>query len=189
MTFRGWPALGAATIVAILASGCSQKQVEETTHSIATQAPAVLGDAATVAQIEGKFVAIDADSSLHVAVAAHDGRVTLNGKVKAPAVASRFVAAAKETSGVKSVTANLGVDRTLPSSTQAAKDITLAAAVTAGLVGQAGINAFSVKVTAKNGVATLAGTAKTQAIKTTLLDSAKHTAGVREVVDRIEVQS
>ncbi len=172
----------------LLLAGCSQ-DVDQAAKSIATNAPAIVGDAGIAAQIEAALVGIDADSALHVAVDVHDGNVTLSGRAKSSAIAQRFVDAAKGVKGVKGVASRISVDPKLPSATAQGKDFALAAEVSAALLGQTGINAFSVKPSAHAGVVTLSGTVKSDALKTTILQTARHTAGVKSVVDRIEVKT
>jgi osmotically-inducible protein OsmY len=176
-----------ATLFPLLA-GCSQ-DVGQAEKAISTGAPAVIGKTEIVAQIEAALVGIDADSALHVAVDVQGGDVTLSGRAKSATIAQRFVAAAKGVKGVKSVASRISVDPKLPSATAQAKDFALSAEVSAALIGQAGINAFTVKPTAHAGVVTLSGTAKSDAIKTTILETAKHAAGVKSVVDRISVKT
>ncbi len=170
------------------ATGCSQ-DVNEAAKSISTEAPALFDDAAIVAKIESRFVGIDADSALHVAVDSHNGAVSLSGKAKSAAIAARFADSAKGVAGVKSVDSRIAVDASLPSATNQAKDFSVAAGVSAAILGQAGLNALSVKPAAHQGVVTLTGTVKTDALKATIVDTAKHAPGVKSVVDRIEVKS
>jgi len=177
-------ALGLAAV-----AGCSSQQVEDAGHSLATDAPAALGDVSIAAQVEAKLLRIDADSALHVAVAVHGGTVKLSGKVKSAATESGFTAAAKQISGVKNVDSTLQVDASLPPASEQARDAGTVAAVTGDLIAQAGINAFRIKVNAHAGVVTLSGNVKSAAVKATVLDAAKHAPGVKSVVDRVEVKS
>jgi len=169
----------------LLIGGCSSSQVENTTKS----ASGALGDAAITAQITTRLIAIDGDSALHVAVASNDGAVTLSGRAKSAAIAERFSAAAKSVSGVKSVASRVVVDSKLTPVTEQAKDAAIVTGVTGALIGQAGFNALSVKVHAHNGAVTLDGTVKTEALKSTIADAAKHAPGVKSVVDNLEVKS
>ena len=168
-------------------SGCTSEQARDAANSIATDAPAALGDAVLEAKVEAKLVGIDADSALHVAVSVHDGAVRLSGRVKSASTAGRFTSGAKEVGGVKSVETDLKVDANLPPATQQARDAGVVAAVTANLVAQTGVNAIHVKVTAHAGAATLAGTVASAALKSTMLEAARRSYGVKSVVDRLEV--
>jgi osmotically-inducible protein OsmY len=173
---------------AVLASGCSSTQVEDTTKSLQKSAPVMLGDAAVSAQVTARLVGIDADSALHVAVASKDGNVSLSGRAKSAAIAERFVAAAKGVSGVKSVSSTIVADPNLPPATEQAKDAATATAVTGSLIAQSGINALGVKVRAHSGAVTLSGDVKTAALKSTMVDAAKHAPGVTSVVDDLKVK-
>ena len=170
---------------AVLIGGCSSSQVENSTKS----ADAALGDAAIIAQITTRLIAIDGDSALHVAVASHDGAVTLSGRAKSAAIAGRFAAGAKRVSGVKSVASRVVVDSKLTPVTEQAKDAAIVTGVTGALIGQAGVNALGVKVHAHNGAVTLDGSVKTAALKSTISYAAKHAPGVKSVVDNLKVKS
>jgi osmotically-inducible protein OsmY len=63
------------------------------------------------------------------------------------------------------------------------------AAVASSLTAQTGINVTGVTVhaDADTGTVTLAGHAPTAAVKSTLVAAARHTPGVRNVVDKITV--
>jgi hyperosmotically inducible protein len=167
-------------------AGCSQGQVDSAGHAFASTAPAV-NDALIVAQIEGYFVSIDVDSALHVAVSSHDGVIKLSGRVRSDSTRDRFAAAARTTQGVKSVDAALAVDSHLPSTKDQAADFALGVAVQASVAGQAGLNALSVHVDSRGGTVTLTGTVPTQAVRTTVVDAAKHTSGVKTVIDKLKV--
>jgi len=167
-------------------AGCSQGQVDNAGHAFASAAPAV-NDALIVAQVEGSFITIDADSALHVAVSSHDGVVKLSGRVKSDSIRDRFVAAARKTQAVKTVDATLSIDPHLPSAKDQAADFALAVAVQASIAGQSGLNALSVHVDAHGGTVTLTGTVPTRAIHATVADTAKHTSGVKKVIDKLKV--
>jgi osmotically-inducible protein OsmY len=169
-------------------AGCSQ-DVSQAEKAISTAAPAIVSDAGIAAQVEAGLVGIDADSALHVAVSVHGGDVGLSGRAKSAAIVQRFIDKAKEVKGVKNVASTVVVDPKLPSATAQAKDFSLEAEVSAALFGQAGLNAFSVKPSAHAGIVTLTGTVKSDAIKSTILETAKHANGVKSVVDRISVKT
>ncbi|MBD5656522.1 MAG: BON domain-containing protein [Candidatus Eremiobacteraeota bacterium] len=169
--------------------GCTQRDVENAGNALASAAPKIANDGIIVARVEARLVRIDADSALHVAVASHDGAVTLSGKVKSAALIARYIAAARAVSGVTYVDASLTPDARLPHAQQQVSDFSLAAAVRAALVGQAGVNAIPLGVDARAGTIVLSGTVHTVALRTTLLDAARRTSGVRSVVDRLTVGS
>lgn len=183
--------LAIATIFAC--AGCTQQQINSASSAansaIATAAPVAtaVNDALVVARVEGAFVTIDPDSSLHVAVASHDGRVKLTGRVRTAAARDRFVAAARKIDSVKSVDAALTVDPKMASDKDQVTDFALAVAVQSNIAAQAGVNAFSVHVDAHNGKVTLNGTAPTRAVDQTIVAAAKQAPGVKEVRDRLKV--
>jgi osmotically-inducible protein OsmY len=90
---------------------------------------------------------------------------------------------------VKSVASRVVVDSKLTPVTEQAKDAAIVTGVTGALIGQAGVNALSVKVHAHNGAVTLDGSVKTAALKSTISDAAKHAPGVKSVVDNLEIKS
>jgi osmotically-inducible protein OsmY len=155
----------------VLLSGCTESQVNSAGSSIASSAPALANDALIVGQIEGAYVTIDPASALHVAVSSRD----------------KFVAAAKKIDNVKDVNASLTVDEKLPGPKGQIADFGLAAAVQANVAGQAGINALSVHVAAHDGTVTLSGKVASDALRSTIVDAAKHVTGVRNVVDTLNV--
>jgi hyperosmotically inducible protein len=179
------------TLVAL--AGCTQQQSNAVSsaasNAAAGAAPAAsaVNDALVVARVEGAFLTIDPDSSLHVAVASHDGVVRLTGLVRSGASRDAFVAAAKKIEGVKSVDAALKVDPKMPSDKEAAVDFALVVAVDSNIAAQAGVNAFAVHVDAHDGTVTLHGSAPTRAIDQTIVDAAKHAPGVKNVRDRLKV--
>lgn len=68
------------------------------------------------------------------------------------------------------------------------KNALLATRVASAVAAQTGVNAARVKTTARDGIVTLTGSAPTEAVKTTMLQTARGVPGVRRVVDKIEVQ-
>lgn len=178
---------GYALLVAL--AGCTEQDVRSAGKSFASSAPVVASDGIIIAQIEGRFVTIDGDSALHVAIASHDGKVKLNGRVRSATTAQRFTDAARHVAGVKAVATSLTVDGALPSTRKGVADFVLAAAVRASLTGQAGVNGIGIGIAARGGVVTLRGRVKNAALHATLLDAAKHTSGVTSVVDDLKVDS
>ncbi|GAC1444519.1 MAG: hypothetical protein NVS3B17_07060 [Vulcanimicrobiaceae bacterium] len=178
-----------ASVVALCASGCTRQEVDKAGSDFASAAPALANDGLIVAQIEAAFVRIDGDSALHVAVASHDGRVRLSGRAKSAAVVAGFIDAARHVAGVRAVTSNVTADPRVPSTKKAVADFALVTAVRASLVGQAGVNALGIGIDASDGKIVLRGRVKTSAVRTTLEDAARTTAGVRAVDDRLEVAS
>ncbi len=178
-----------ALAFSLACAGCTRQDINNAGNSFASAAPALANDGFIIAQIESKFVTIDGDSALHVAVTAHDGNVRLSGRTKSGAIAQRYVAAAKGVAGVKNVSASLTADASLPSTSKRVADFALAAAVRANLTGQAGLNGIALDIKASGGVVTLRGRVKTAALHATLVESAKTTKGVASVVDDLHVDS
>ena len=71
---------------------------------------------------------------------------------------------------------------------QGAADAALATQVAGMMAAQTGVNAFTVKPSAHDGIVTLTGTVPTPEIKATLLAAVRRVHGVRSVVDRVEVR-
>jgi osmotically-inducible protein OsmY len=112
----------------------------------------------------------------------------LSGTVKDAAAKDHEVALVRRMRGVKAVNDELRIGHVGPSAAQTVGDAALVAAVEAELTAQAGVNVTTIKVDASAGNVTLSGHAATAAIKSTLVDAARHTPGVRNVVDRIAVK-
>ena len=166
-------------------TGCSQQQIDKAQNTIASDAPKLANDGLIYAQIETKFVQIDANSALHVAVAVHNGDVRLSGHVKSDETEKKFTESASHVSGVSHVNATMTVDPKLRSAGQDVTDFALATAVRAHVTAQAGINGVALGIAAKNGAVTLSGNVATGALHRTILAAARTTAGVRSVVDRL----
>jgi osmotically-inducible protein OsmY len=111
----------------------------------------------------------------------------LSGKVRSSESATRFEKAAAGIAGVHHVSARLAVDASLPNAGDQARDLGLAATVRANLMAQAGLNGLRVDVSARDGTVTLGGRVNSEALRTTLVSTAKQTAGVKSVVDKLEV--
>lgn len=188
--------LALALAFVLAGAGCTRQEIDKAGSSLASAmpalasaAPAAANDALIVAQIEAKFVAIDADSALHVAVASHGGAVRLSGRTKSREISIRYVVAARSVSGVKRIVTELVADPRLPTTAKGAADFALTTAVRANLLGQAGLNALGIGIKASGGSIILVGRVKTAALRTTLVDAAKATSGVRSVTDRMTVGS
>jgi len=176
-------------LFALLAAACTRQDLDNAGSALASAAPKLASDGIVVARIEARLVQLDADSALHVAVSSRDGVVRLSGKVRSTAIAARFVAAARAIPGVTRVDSALAAAPHMPRAEQNASDFALAVAVRASLIAQGGINAFGVRVAAHDGAVTLTGKVKSESLRQTLVDAAKHSPGVKSVVDKIEVKS
>jgi osmotically-inducible protein OsmY len=144
-------------------------------------------DALLVAAVKAQLAADDFDSATHVHVTVSDGVARLTGSARSAAQRTKDVSLAEHVKGISKVDDELGVATTNDS--KSAGDLAVAAQVTGALAAQTGINAFSVKVSALNGVVTLTGHAPSEAIKSTMLAAAKSVSSVRSVVDKIAVRS
>jgi hyperosmotically inducible periplasmic protein len=193
-----------AAIVALsmLATACSgtdtgsakqqaNKAVEslgKAAQSVATAAPVLAAnDALLASAVKARLAVADIDSATNVGVRAHQGAVTLTGTVRSPRDVHVLGDAARQVGGVKSVQTELRVDPHAPSARTQATNIGLEARVMANIAAQAGLNALSVHASAKAGVVTLHGTVRSPALKTTVLDAARHTPGVHGVVDKLQI--
>ena len=170
-------------------AGCSQREIDKAQSTIASDAPKLANDSLIYAQIETKFVQIDPNSALHVAVLVRDGDVRLSGRVKSDDTEKHYTAAASHVSGVTHVNATMTVDPKLQSANQEVTDFALATAVRAHLTAQAGVNGIGLGIVSKNGAVTLVGNVPTAALHQTILAAARQTAGVKSVVDRLHVGS
>lgn len=70
---------------------------------------------------------------------------------------------------------------------QGAKDAALTAQVAGVMAAQSGVNAFSIKPSAHDGVVTLTGKVPTPEIKATILDAVRKVHGVERIVDQITI--
>jgi osmotically-inducible protein OsmY len=180
----------AAALAALLAlAGCGSGGDSRQPDSGPTLPPAeVFKDGLLYAAVKARLAGSDIDSTTRISVVVHDGVVTLSGTVKDAATQEREVNLVRKMRGVKSVNNELRVGRVGKSAAETVSDAALVAAVEAELTAQAGVNVTGIKVSANAGNVTLSGHAPTAAIRSTLVDAARHAPGVRNVVDRIEVR-
>ncbi len=154
----------AIAVACIAMCSCSSQQAQRAgdraLDAIASQAPRLAADSTLGAQIEARFVGIDPNSALHVALSVHAGAVTMTGKVASAATRTKYIAAAQGVPAVRSLTARLRVDPTLGTASQSLRDFALVAAVRANLAAQAGINGLHLHVAAHDGTVTVSGTAQ-----------------------------
>ena len=175
-------AFGAAAAFA----GCTGTSETKVPEPFGTRpATTVLKDALTLSAVKAKLIGDDPDSTLTLRVAVTDGVVTLRGTVHDAAIRRKVVADARATGGVKRVVDQLRVDPRGPRLRQQAGDVALATRVQAAIAAQLGLQHVTVRV--DHGVATLEGTVPDAKTKRTMLATARGTAGIRNVVDRIRV--
>lgn len=169
-------------IVCIALAGCTAAQQNQAQQSAQS--------AALVTAVHAKLLAIDADSTTAVKVnASVDGVVTLTGEARDARQRSAYDAAAASVSGVKRVEDRLRINPALRGPKETFADAALATKVSANIAAEAGVNVANVKPEVHDGVVTLSGTAPTAPIKQTILEAARRTSGVKNVIDRIEVKS
>jgi osmotically-inducible protein OsmY len=176
----------AALIVAV--GGCHHGSPATTPIALPTlPAGGAIKDSLLYAAVKARLAGSDIDAATHVSVVVHGGVVTLRGPVNDAAIKAKFVKAVAGMRAVRSVDDQLHVGRVV-SLLETVHNASLVAAVTSALTEQTGINVTGIRVRADRGTVTLAGSAPTAAIRTTLLAAAKHTPGVRNVVDKIAVK-
>jgi hyperosmotically inducible protein len=144
-------------------------------------------DALIGAGVKAKLAGVDADSATAVDVSVTGGRVVLAGQARNDGERQAYVRAARSVSGVSSVEDRLTVNPHLRGVREQSNDALLAARVAAAIAGQAGVNVFKVKTTARDGVVTLTGTVPSSSIARTILDTARGVSGVKRVVDRVAI--
>ena len=178
--------LAAAVLCAGLLTACSE-QAQKSAQDAASAAPGTAKDALIAGSIKTKISAIDLDAATSVNVAVSNGRVTLTGEVRNEGERGQFENAARSVEGVTGVSDTTRINPGMHGPKESLGDAGLAAKVAASLAGQTGLNAFHIKTQAHDGIVTLSGALPTQAIKDTALETARHTDGVRSVVDRLTV--
>lgn len=137
--------------------------------------------------VKAKLAAVDVDSTDGVGVSSANGTVTLTGKAHSEAERQSYVAAARSVDGVRNVDDRLAIDANERGVREQSADVTLAGKVSAAIAGQAGINVFHVKVSARDGVVSLQGTVPSDSIARTIVDTARGVDGVKRVDSRITV--
>lgn len=179
-----------ATLLALAAvlAGCSSGSVDQTAHAVESQAPGFFADGLIHATLRAKIASIDVDAATEVGLAVHNGHVTITGTVRSSKERDELVRAAKSIKGVRDVDDELRVDPHMQGVANKASDLALSARVAAAIAAQTGINAARVKASAHDGVVTLAGSAPSAAVKSTMLEAARKTSGVRTVHDDVVVK-
>lgn len=167
--------------------GCGGSSEQKLPEPFGTRAAtSVLRDALTLSAVKAKLTGDDPDSMLTLRVAVTDGVVTLRGTVHDAAIRRKVVADARSTGGVKRVVDELRVDPRGPRLRQQVGDVALATRIQAAIAAQVGVQHVGVRV--DRGVATLDGSVADAKTKRTILATARGTAGVRNVVDRVRVR-
>ena len=176
----------AAVVLAGLLAACNSG-AQKSAQDLASAAPQQAQDALIAGSVHAKMVAIDVDATaVHVDV--DHGHVTLTGEARTDAQRSAFESAARSVNGVTGVTDRVRLNSKLRGARESFGDAALVTRVMGAIAAQTGINAVSIKASAHDGAVTLTGTVKSQATKTSMLDTARRVNGVRAVTDRIEVR-
>ena len=89
--------------------------------------------------------------------------------------------------GISSVVTLVKVDPKFRGSSEAWRDVSLAAQVSVNLAAQTGVNALSVSPRARDGVVILEGKVPSEAVKSVMVSAATKTRGVKKVVDKLRV--
>jgi osmotically-inducible protein OsmY len=139
--------------------------------------------------IKSRLASSDLDAASNVRVSVANGVATLSGRVHTAGEKAKLVGETGQIGGVKSVDDQLVIDRKAPNASESLDDVGLEAKVRTALVGQAGTNGFRVSVKAHDGHVTLGGTVPSADIKSTIVATAKNTAGVRSLSETIAVHS
>lgn len=181
-------ALALTTLVLVAGCGGGGSEHAQPAPSITLPPTTAIKDALLVAAVKATLAGDDLDSAQHVGVTVRAGVATLTGNVRTAAQKERDVKLAAGVTGITSVIDRLHVGGKA-GATKSAADLALSARVAGSLAAQTGVNALGVHVGALDGSVTLEGRAPTPAIKETMLDVTRKTAGVRNVVDKIVVRN
>jgi osmotically-inducible protein OsmY len=152
-------------------------------------------DAAITARLKTTYLFNRHLDALRINVDTKDGAVALEGVVRDDIQKDLAGAIAEGADGVKTVRNDLRVgegaveepdevDRTF---TQTVRDATTTATVKASLAVAKGVKASEIDVSTRWGTVTLAGTVATKAEKELALKTAEDVAGVKDVVNNIQV--
>ncbi len=176
------------SLMLLLALGACTQSAQRSATDVASAAPRQAQDAVLAASVKAKLIAVDVDAATNVRVSVDRGRVTLTGEARDERERGEYENAARSVNGVSGVTDETRVNRHLHGARETLSDASLAARVVAALAAQTGINALKIKATAHDGAVTLSGAVPTQALKSTILQTAQSVNGVRRVLDQIAVR-
>jgi osmotically-inducible protein OsmY len=175
-----------ALCAALVVSGCTAPAPDRAPGPLQTKpATTVLRDALILSAVKARLTAEYPDSTTSVGVWVDDGVVTLRGTVRDAKTRQAIVADTERTTYVKAVVDRVRVDPHSPRFRDQVGDVALATRVQAAIAAQLGLQHVTVRV--DGGVATLTGTTPDAKTKRTILATARGTAGIRNVVDRIRV--
>lgn len=184
VTARFLNALGVIALFAMMLTGCSKSDQEQTQRAIERGA----GDAWMCTQVRASATALDPATVSLVKIECAGSTVTMSGQVRSAQELQQLVAAARKVDGVKVVNSRITVNPKAPTGNEIADDVTLAGKVRVAIAGQTGVNALKIDVSAHRGVVTLTGGVPSAAIKTVAVDTARGVNGVKGVVDKLQIQ-
>ncbi len=167
---------------------------------VAARALALVDDARIVSTIQSKYFLDDRVKGRAINVDSRQGVVTLRGEVGSEAERAEALLLARGTVGVRRVEDSLAVNTSLDgvgaapveeaaaAVAGAAADTTVSTRIQAKYFLDRDVKAGAMTVTTKDGVVLLEGIVPTQAAKDRAIAIARDTAGVVQVVDRLQVQ-
>lgn len=194
-----------ATLLAIpLLLGCSTgsttttNRPDEKNEHESTDFSQKLSDAGISTRIKTSYIFNEHLAAHKIDVDTHDGVVTLSGTVKSDIEKELAEEIAKNVAGTRSVENRLQIGETVERSEndqdpdrtfgQAVKDATTTASVKTALAFEKGVKASDINVTTRWGTVTLTGTVATKREAELAKQIAAKTAGVKEVVNEIQVR-
>ena len=148
-----------------------------------TQLEGAANDALLTTAVKAKLITVDIDSTASLDVHVRQGVATLSGAVRTRGARIRTVAAARSVPGVHAVNDRLTVDPRVPNVKDRVGDAALAGRIAAAIFTQTGSTA--VRVNVHDGVVTLHGNVNDPRLRNAAVDTARHTTGVRNVVDQM----
>ncbi|HET9097794.1 MAG TPA: BON domain-containing protein [Candidatus Baltobacteraceae bacterium] len=168
-----------AWALVLVLTGCSAAQQRS--------ASSTANAAYLVTAVGTKLAAVDVDAVTQVHIAANRGVVTLSGQAHSAQERLRYENAAKSVNGVTGVRNELTVNPHAEGLRGQATDAALTARISAAIAGQAGVNAFHVRPSVHRGNVTLSGTASSESVHQTILQTVRAVPGVKSVTDRITI--
>ena len=177
-------ALALALAAAFALAACSRSDQQQAQREIERGA----GDALICAQVRTSATALDPATVTLVKIECASGKVSMSGQVRSVQERDQLIQAAREVQGVKSVSADIKINPKAPTGNEIADDVTLATKVRVAIAGQTGVNALKIDVVAHRGVVTLSGDVPSPAVKSVAYDTARSVAGVKGVVNKLEVR-
>jgi|SRR6266850_1268324 len=182
-------------VLALLLSGCGQSSGQPSKDE-AQERHHAMEDAVVTARIKTALLFNRHLNSFRINVDTDDGRVTLAGAVPTGIQKDLAGEIAKNAAGVKKVDNQIQVsegkidepDEVERTFSQAVLDATTTASVKMALAVAGGVKASEITVSTRWGTVTLKGTVGTKAERGLAVKIAEDSAGVKEVVNEIDVR-